>query len=126
MSRMAVLLSPWSQARRPVKAQYPWHSAGFLARSERLRDEVIELRRRRGTCPPGQRSVIGKEDARSQRSVSHRVETSQLQLPGLCVRAQIDGVCGQMPLAEGGHVADPRIQKGHRPSMPAAVACSLA
>jgi hypothetical protein len=47
-------------------------------------------------------------------SASHRVETSQLQLPGLCVRAQIDGVCGQIPIAEGGHVADPGVDDGNR------------
>jgi hypothetical protein len=77
-----------------VKASRPWCSPGFPARSERLGDQIIELRRRRGTCPPGQRLVVGKEHAQSQMSASHRVGTDQLQLPGLRVRAQIDGVCG--------------------------------
>ena len=47
-------------------------------------------------------------------SASHRVGTGQLQLPGLRVRAQIDGVCGQKPLAEGGHGADLGVNNGNR------------
>jgi hypothetical protein len=47
-------------------------------------------------------------------SASHRVETDQLQLPGLSVRAQVDGVCGHEPVSGAGHLADPRVQKDNR------------
>src|SRR6187431_3484990 len=64
--------------------------------------------------PPGQGSIIGEEHALSQMSASHRVETNQLQLPGLSVGAQVGGVCGHEPVSGGDRLADPRVQKDNR------------
>ena len=46
------------------------------------------------------------------------METDQLQLSGLSVRSQVDGICGHEAVAGDSHVADPRVHQDNRPEHP--------
>jgi hypothetical protein len=105
---------PVEPGAQPINATYPRHTTGLLARSERLRDQVIELRRCCRMRPTGQGSVIGEEHALCEMSASYRIEPDQLQLSGLPIRPQVAGVCSPEAVARDSHLADSCVQERSR------------